>query len=60
MEIYENQKGTINDGKHDVILIISYKEARILNEAMEEYCKNNKRKKNAKKMFNQIYKELPY
>ncbi len=59
MEILENCKGAANSEK-DVILIISYKEAEVLSNAMDEYVKKNKRKKIAKRINNQFYKQLPY
>lgn len=59
MQILENVK--LKGAKHpDVILMIDYKEARIICDAMEEYIKNNKRKVNAKKLYKQMYDDLPY
>lgn len=57
MQILEPVKMIKNDTQ--VLLILSYKEARILFDAMEEYSKNNKRKLNAKKLHRQMYEDLP-
>lgn len=59
MKILENVSAVKKDGI-DVILMISFKEAKVLNDAVEEYSNNNKRKKIAKKIYNQFCKELAY
>ncbi len=59
MEILENVK--LKGAKHpDVILMITYKEARVFNDAMEAYVQANKRKKIAKALYKQMYDDLPY
>lgn len=59
MQILENVGKNIKDDTK-VILMISYKEARIFNDAMEAYVKANKRKVIAKNLFKQMYDTLPY
>ena len=59
MEIFENSKGETKVNRF-AIIIVNHKEAQVLNDAVEEYSKNNKRKQIAKKMAKQFYSELPY
>ena len=58
MEILENVKW--KGGSPNVIIMLDYKEARIIMDSIEEYVKNNKRKVNAKKLYKQMYDTLPY
>lgn len=58
MEILENVKW--KGGDPGVILMLSYTESKIFNDAMEEYAKNNKRKKIAKTLLKQMLETMPY
>lgn len=57
MKIYEDVNGATK--KSGVILSINIKEASLIYDAMEEYCKNNKRKKLVKNLKNQMFNEMP-
>jgi len=50
-----NGKGTETG---DSIIFASTKESKIIIDAMEEYCKNNKRKRIAKNLLKQMEQEL--
>lgn len=48
---------TIDGGRKDTgesILVLDMKEAKILNDSLEEYCKKHPRRKNAKKIFKEF------
>jgi len=57
--IYEDVGQNLSSEKA-LVVVLSYKEAKVMNDALEEYTKNNKRKKIAKRLYSQFYKELPY
>jgi len=56
MKVYQLHKG--NDEKPEVLLILDKTDAKLFHAVFEEYTKQNKRKKIAKKIFKQMDNEF--